>query len=125
MARLDGFHKETHNLKRCLYGRRDCAACRAWLDGGMLCQEALRDVGDFLAVCRARDHGDDGSAGNSGDLVSDEELEATKVKLSTVLATRIGGREKGVERSTAEGRQPGATHRNNFEGSADLAAGIW
>ena len=52
-------------------------ACQAWLDGGIVCEEAKRYVGNFLSVYRVRPQNDDDSEVHSSDVASDEELEVS------------------------------------------------
>lgn len=69
-------------------------ALMTWLDGNIVCEEAKKYVGNFLAVhrVRPRDEDDDEDA-NSDDIGSDVELEVSHEHLQDALITRIGGRE--------------------------------
>ena len=66
-------------------------------DGRILCKEAKRYVGNFLAVHRVRPQKDDSDDANSDDAVSDEKLEVASADLQRALGTRIGGRGKEDE----------------------------
>ena len=83
-----------------------------WLDGGVLCEEAKRYVGNFLSVHRVRPRNDDEDDANSDDVVSDEDLELTAEDLEEALTSRIGGREKTKGEATDEAEDEG-THRAN------------
>ena len=75
-----------------------------WLDGGILCEEARRYVGNFLSVHRMRPVDDDASgADNSDDLLSDEDLALSSDSLLDVLHARIGG--VASKETTASGNQ--------------------
>ena len=62
-------------------------ALTSWLDGRILCQEAKRYVGNFMAVHRVRPRGDDEDSACSDDMVSDEELEVTHGSIEAALKT--------------------------------------
>jgi len=94
-----------------------------WLDGRILCEEAKRYVGNFLAVHRVRPQNDDSDDTNSDDAVSDEELEVANADLQGALGTRIGGRGKEDEEEE-EGDAPGA-HRENSRSGMLLAKAVW
>ena len=53
------------------------------MDGNILCEEAKRYVGNFVAVHRVRDVDDSSEDGNSDDLISDAELDAGTVAVKT------------------------------------------
>ena len=95
-----------------------------WLDGGILCEEAKRYVGNFLSVHRVRPRDDDEDDANSDDVVSDEELELTAADLEEALTSRIGGREKAKGDAPDEEEDEG-THRANSAAGMALADKIW
>ena len=68
-------------------------ALECWLDGNVLCQEAKRYIGNFMSVNRMRPRDDDSDAGNSEDIVDDEELEISRSSLTEALVTKIGGKD--------------------------------
>ena len=95
-------------------------ALATWLDGRIVCQEAMKYVGNFMAVHRVRPRGDDEDSACSDDLVSDEELEVTNDSIQDALTTKVGGRGREDD---DEGRA--GTHRENSSTGMSLAQALW
>ena len=97
-------------------------ALATWLDGKILCREAMRYVSNFLCVHRVRPNNDDSEVGNSDDVISDEELQISSERLAEALATRIGGRE---HRADADTEEAGDGHYQNSLTAITLAQDVW
>ena len=96
-------------------------ALRTLLEGNIVCREAQRFVRKCLAVHRMRPRDEDEADCNRDDVVSDEELEVSRIALVDALATRIGGKE-GPDREVLEG---GPTHFENSTAVVQLNQDIW
>ena len=99
-------------------------ALQTWLDGGILCNEAARYVGNFLSTYRVRPGDDDSDGGNSDDLISDDELQVSKASLEEALTSRIGGREVRDEEEQEE-VEGGSSHYHNSLAAMNLGNDIW
>jgi len=92
-----------------------------WLNGNLLCEEAKRYVGNFLAVYRVRPKDDSlEDGGRSEDLVSDVELEISHETLAAAVQTRPGGRRDGGE----DDEEPNE-EKHRAEDGMILAQAIW
>ena len=96
-----------------------------WLDGGILCEEAKRYVGNFLSVHRIRPDDGGSDCGNSDDIIDDEELRVSSVSLPDALATRVGGRDLGADAGEQEASEGGTSHFRNSLAGMSLAQDVW
>ena len=95
-------------------------ALAMWLGGRILCHEAKKYVGNFMAVHRVRPGGDDSDSACSDDMVSDEELEVTHASIQAALATRLGGHGREEDEEGKAG-----SHRENSSTGMSLAQAVW
>ena len=104
-------------------------ALASWLDGGILCKESKRYIGNFLTVHRVRPSGDDSDDAPSDDQVSDEELEVSHARLNEALETRVGGRGPETREDDGGAGDPEnakeGSHRENSTSGMALAKDVW
>ena len=95
-----------------------------WLRGGVLSEESVRYINNFMSVYRVRPH-DVSEDVVSDEDSSDEELVLTKKDLARAMQTRIGGREaKNSEKkkTSASGK---VSHEENSRTGINLVQKIW
>ena len=95
-------------------------ALTTWLGGRILCKEAKKHTGNYMAVHRVRPSDDDENSACSDDMVSDEELAVTHASIEAALVTRVGGRGREEDDEGKAG-----SHKDNSSTGMSLAQTVW
>jgi len=75
---------------------------KAWLDGGIPCQESKRYIGNFMSVYRVRPRDMEDDEAHTSDAVSDEELQVKREQLEAALESKLGGRGRAEQSSDSK-----------------------